>query len=343
MRVGDVPIGGGHPVVVQSMTTTRTVDIAATVRQIRRLERAGCEVVRVAVPDAASAEAVGVIRRRIGLPLVADVHFDHRLAVAAIEAGADKVRINPGNIGASWKVKRVIRAADEAGIPIRVGVNAGSLDRRLLRRYRRPGADALVAGMEAALGPFEQLGFRAVVLSAKATDGPDTIAACRALAREYRYPLHLGLTEAGLRFEGAVRSAAVLGVLLAGGIGDTIRVSLSGDPVPEVIAAYELLRALGVREHGPAVYSCPTCGRAEVDVERLAARVSRALRGFRAPIKVAVMGCVVNGPGEARDADYGVAGGRKKGAIFARGKIVKTCPDDRIVEELVREIARNES
>jgi len=325
------------------MTNTRTDDVRATVRQARRLERAGCELVRVAVPGESAAAALPAIRRRLSVPLVADVHFDYRLALAALAAGADKVRINPGNIGASWKVEEIIRAAADRGAALRVGVNAGSLDRRLLRKHRRPTPDALVESMALSLEPFERLGFRAIVLSAKTTDGRDTIAVYRALARSWRYPLHLGLTEAGLRFEGAVRSATVMGTLLEQGIGDTVRVSLAGDPVPEVVAAWEMLRALGLRQRGPAVYACPTCGRTEIDVESLARRVRRALAGVRTPVRVAVMGCVVNGPGEARDADYGVAGGKGKGAIFVRGRVVKTCRYGRIADELVREILAREA
>ncbi len=342
VRVGSLRLGGGAPVAVQSMTNTRTDDVAATVRQARRLERAGCELVRVAVPDERAAAVLPAIRDRVTLPLVADVHFDHRLALAAIAAGWDKVRINPGNIGSAVRVRMIIRAAADAGAAIRVGVNAGSISRKLLRKHGGPTVAAMLDSMADCLEPFEQLGFRSVVLSAKTTDTLDTIAVYRALARCYRYPLHLGLTEAGLPFEGAIRSAGTLGVLLAEGIGDTVRISLAGNPVLEVEAAYELLAAFGLRHHGPVVYACPTCGRTRVDVVGLARRVKRALAGVRRPVKVAVMGCVVNGPGEAREADYGIAGGSNRGTLFARGRVVKTCPANRLVEELVRAIEADE-
>jgi (E)-4-hydroxy-3-methylbut-2-enyl-diphosphate synthase len=324
VTVGRTAIGGNEPVRVQSMTNTRTDDVRATLRQIRRLEQAGCELVRVAVPDTAAADALPEIRRRTQMPLIADIHFDHRLALAAIEAGADKVRINPGNIGSRQKVKDVVGSAKDAGVAIRIGVNAGSIEKSILRKHRHPTVEAMLESLEHSLEPFEQLRFKDVVLSAKSTSGPDMIEVYRQMAKRWKYPLHLGLTEAGLKFEGAVRSAAVLGVLLNQGIGDTIRVSLTGDPVPEVVAGFEILRALGIRDHGPVVYSCPTCGRTEVDVERLAKEVSRAVRGIKEPLKIAVMGCVVNGPGEAREADFGIAGGKDKGALFVLGRVVRT-------------------
>ena len=340
VRIGPVTVGGRAPDSVQSMTKTRTGDVNATVRQIRRLERAGCEMVRLAVPDAAAATALPEIRRRVALPLIADVHFDHRLAVAAIKAGFDKVRINPGNIGAAWKVREVIKAAADSGAAIRVGVNAGSLEKSVLRRHRHPTVAAMVESMAVCLRPFEKLGFRNLVLSAKSTDVPETIAVYRELSRHWRYPLHVGLTEAGPPFEGAIRSAAALSVLLLDGIGDTIRVSLTGDPVQEVLAAYELLGALGLRRRGPLVYSCPTCGRTGVNVIGLTRDVKRALREHSEPLKVAVMGCVVNGPGEAREADFGIAGGRGRGIVFAHGRVVKTCAENELVDALLAEVVR---
>jgi (E)-4-hydroxy-3-methylbut-2-enyl-diphosphate synthase len=318
------------------MTNTRTDDVAATVRQARRLERAGCELVRIAVPDEAAAQVLPDIRGRIRLPLCADIHFDHRLALAALRAGFDKVRINPGNIGSTAMVKEVIRLAADKGAAIRVGVNSGSIEKSVLRRHKHPTPAAMVESMARCLEPFESLGFRNIVLSAKATGVPETIAVYRELARRWRYPLHVGLTEAGLPFAGAIRSAAALGVLLSEGIGDTIRISLTGDPVLEVEAAWHLLAALELRQRGPRIYSCPTCGRTRIDVARLARKVERALAGGRAPVKVAVMGCVVNGPGEAREADFGIAGGRGKGVIFARGRVVKACPESQLVRELVQ-------
>ncbi|OYD15385.1 4-hydroxy-3-methylbut-2-en-1-yl diphosphate synthase [candidate division WOR-3 bacterium JGI_Cruoil_03_51_56] len=341
VRVGHLVIGGGNPIVVQSMTKTRTDDVVSTVRQIRRLERAGCEMVRLAVPDKIAASALPEIRKRISLPLIADIHFDYRLALAAIRSGFDKIRINPGNIGAAWKVKEVIRAAMDRNVAIRVGVNAGSLDKRVVKKYGHPSVPAILESLEKALVPFEQLGFQSIILSAKTTSGPGTISVNQALSQRYPYPLHIGLTEAGLPFEGAVRSAATLGVLLNKGVGDTIRISLTGDPVLEVDAAYELLGSLGLRPHGPVVYACPTCGRTMIDVARLARDVKRALKGVRSPVRVAVMGCVVNGPGEAKEADYGIAGGKGKGVVFAHGTVIRTCAEDQLVAVLVDEIKRN--
>lgn len=326
---------------MQSMTKTRTDDVRATVRQIRRLERAGCELVRLAVPDAAAAAALSEVRRRIALPLVADVHFDYRLALAALKAGFDKVRINPGNVGAAWKVREVIKAANDSGAAIRVGVNAGSIEKSVLRKHGHPTVAAMVESMAVCLEPFEKLRFKNIVLSAKSTDVPETIAVYRELSRNWRFPLHLGLTEAGPPFEGAIRSAAALSVLLLEGIGDTIRISLTGDPVQEVTAAYELLGALGLRRRGPLVYSCPTCGRTGIEVASLTRKVKRALRQHSEPLKVAVMGCVVNGPGEAREADFGIAGGKGRGIVFAHGRVVRTCAEDELVESLLREVEKS--
>jgi (E)-4-hydroxy-3-methylbut-2-enyl-diphosphate synthase len=341
VRVGPVTIGGTSPVSVQSMTKTRTDDVRATVRQIRRLERAGCELVRLAIPDTAAAAALPEIRKRIALPLVADIHFDHRLALAALRAGFDKVRINPGNIGAAWKVREVIKTAADLGSAIRVGVNAGSIEKSVLRKHRHPTVAAMVESMAICLEPFEKLRFKNIVLSAKSTDVPETIAVYRELSQHWSYPLHLGLTEAGPPFEGAIRSAAALSVLLLEGIGDTIRISLTGDPVQEVTAAYELLGALGLRRRGPLVYSCPTCGRTGVNVIGLTRDVKQALRDHPAPLKVAVMGCVVNGPGEAREADFGIAGGKGRGIVFAHGRVVKTCAEDELVQSLLHEIRKS--
>jgi (E)-4-hydroxy-3-methylbut-2-enyl-diphosphate synthase len=336
-----VTVGGRSPVSVQSMTKTRTDDVRATVRQIRRLERAGCDMVRLAVPDAVAAAALPEIRQRIALPLIADIHFDHRLALAAIKAGFDKIRINPGNIGAAWKVREVISAAADAGAAIRVGVNAGSIEKSVMRKHRHPTVAAMVESMAVCLKPFERAGFKKLVLSAKTTDVPETIAVYRELSRHWSYPLHLGLTEAGPPFEGALRSAAALSVLLLEGIGDTIRISLTGDPVQEVTAGYELLGALGLRRRGPLVYSCPTCGRTGIDVIGLTRDVKKALREHPEPLKVAVMGCVVNGPGEAREADFGIAGGKGRGIVFAHGRVVKTCAEDELVDSLLREVEKS--
>jgi (E)-4-hydroxy-3-methylbut-2-enyl-diphosphate synthase len=323
------------------MTKTRTDDVRATVRQVRALERAGCELVRIAVPDRVAAAALPEIRARVTLPLIADIHFDYRLALAAIAAGFDKVRVNPGNIGSVAKVKEVIRAAQDAGAAIRVGVNAGSIEKTILRKHRHPTAAAMIESLELSLEPFEQMGFRDIVLSAKTTSVPDAIAAYRDMSRRFPYPLHIGLTEAGLPFEGAIRSTAALAVLLSEGIGDTVRISLTGNPVLEVQAAWELLAALGLRQRGPVVYSCPTCGRTRARVVELTRRVRQALAGIERPMKVAVMGCVVNGPGEAREADFGIACGAGKGVVFAHGKAIRTCPEAQLVRALVAEIRRS--
>ncbi len=320
------------------MTKSRTDDVRATVRQIRALERAGCELVRVAVPDQAAAEALPEIRARVKLPLIADVHFDHRLAVAAIKAGFDKVRINPGNIGSAGRVKEVIRAAQDYDAAVRIGVNAGSVEKTILKKHRRPTVAAMLESLERSLEPARQLGFEDIVISAKTTSVSDTIAVYREMAERFPYPLHLGLTEAGLPFEGAIRSTAALAVLLNEGIGDTIRVSLTGSPVLEVQAAWELLAALGLRQRGPVVYSCPTCGRPRAWVVCLARRVKQALADVDQPLKVAVMGCVVNGPGEAREADFGIACGTGKGLVFARGKVIRACPEEELVRALVTEV-----
>jgi len=341
VRAGPLAIGGRAPVSVQSMTKTRTDDVKATVRQIRRLDRAGCEMVRLAVPDKTAVAALPEIRKRVALPLVADIHFDYRLALAALKAGFDKVRINPGNIGAAWKVREIIKAARDAGAAIRVGVNAGSIEKSVLRKHRHPTVAAMVESMAVCLKPFEKLRFRNIVLSAKSTDVPETIAVYRELSRRWPYPLHLGLTEAGPPLEGAIRSAAALSVLLLEGIGDTIRISLTGDPVLEVVAAYELLGALGLRRRGPLVYSCPTCGRTGIDVVGLTRQVKQALREHPKALKVAVMGCVVNGPGEAREADFGIAGGKGRGIVFAHGRVVRTCSEAQLVDALLREVKKS--
>ncbi len=341
VRVRDVVIGAGAPVRVQSMTKTRTDDVRATLRQIRRLARAGCELIRLAVPDEAAALALPLIRQRTSLPLVADIHFDHRLALAAIRAGFDKVRINPGNIGGNAKVAEVIRAAKDNNVAIRIGVNSGSIPKDILARYHHPTPEALLAAIDRALAPFEKLNFKNIVLSAKTTSVADLIAVNQAIARTYPYPIHLGLTESGSPFVGGIRSAAALAPLLLQGIGDTIRISLTGDPVLEVLAGYELLAALGLRQTRPLVYSCPGCGRTRVDINRLARAVEKGLKGIRAPIKVAVMGCVVNGPGEAREADFGIACGQGRGALFVKGRVIRSYPENRLVPALLEEIKKH--
>ncbi|MDD5555779.1 MAG: flavodoxin-dependent (E)-4-hydroxy-3-methylbut-2-enyl-diphosphate synthase [bacterium] len=338
--LGGVPIGGGAPVSVQSMTTTRADDVPATVRQCRRLARAGCEIVRVAVPDAAAAHAVGRIRRGIPVPLVADIHFDHRLALLAIEAGADGVRINPGNIGGARRVAAVARAAAAAGVAIRVGVNAGSVERRLLEKHGGPTSEALAESALACVRAIEDAGHDRIKISVKASSVTGTIAAYERVSARTDWPLHVGVTEAGPPLIAAVRSAAGIGHLLLRGIGDTIRVSVTGDPATEVEIAKELLQSLGFRSFGPSLVSCPTCGRCRIDLRRLVREVQRALGRETRPITVAVMGCAVNGPGEAREADVGLAAGRGEGLIFRRGRIVRKVRERDFLKALLEEIRR---
>jgi (E)-4-hydroxy-3-methylbut-2-enyl-diphosphate synthase len=340
VRVGCVTIGGDAPVVIQSMTNTRTDDIEATLSQVRALATAGAEVVRVAVPDEAAAAAMPTLAAESPVPLIADVHFDYRLAVAALEAGAAGVRINPGNIGDEHRVRRIVQAAKERGAVIRVGVNGGSLQRDLRELEESDPAGALVESAVRYCRMLEEMGFFDIKVSVKSSSVPITIAANRDLAARVPYPLHLGLTEAGTRWTGSLRSAVAVGTLLAEGIGDTIRVSLTGDPVEEVKVAAEILRSLELRPRGAHVISCPTCGRTRIDLEPLALEVERRLAESGLDLEIAVMGCAVNGPGEARKADFGIAGGEGEGVIFAEGRPVKKVPQDRLVDELFAEIAR---
>ena len=336
IQVGNITVGGGAPVSIQSMTNTRTDDVAATVEQILRLEAAGCQISRCAVPDLAAARAVGAIKERIHIPLVVDIHFDYRLALEAAAAGADAVRINPGNIGGPERVKAVAQACRGRNIPIRVGVNGGSLEKELLAKYGGPTPEALV---ESAFGHIRLLNrwdFDDICVSLKTSSVPGTIAAYRLMAERSDYPLHVGLTEAGTPRMGLLKSAVGIGGLLALGIGDTIRVSLSADPVEEVYAARDILRAAGLRRDGPELIACPTCGRTKIDLIGLANQVEERLKGVEKPITVAVMGCVVNGPGEAREADVGIAGGDGEGLLFRRGEIVKKVPQEALVDELFR-------
>jgi (E)-4-hydroxy-3-methylbut-2-enyl-diphosphate synthase len=337
--VGSVPMGGRAPISVQSMTNTDTRDAGSTLAQIGRLADAGCEIVRVAIPHRDALAGFAQIVDGSPLPVVADVHFDHTIAIDAARAGAAKLRINPGNIGSMERVDAVIEAAGEAGIPIRIGVNAGSL----AEEYRDLDwtlADKLVASASAFCKHFESRGFTEIIVSAKASSVTSTIAAYRSLATEIDYPLHVGVTEAGTSLAGTVKSSVGLGVLLAEGIGDTLRVSLTADPVDEVLVGWEILAALDIRRLGPELVSCPTCGRCEIDLIPIAEEVARRLRTLRTPVKVAVMGCVVNGPGEARDADIGVAAGKGVGIIFAKGQPLAKVPEDRIVDALFEQIAQ---
>jgi len=336
VAISGVTIGGGAPIVVQSMTNTDTRDVAATLAQIERLAAVGCEMVRVAVPDREAASALRSIAVACPIPLVADIHFDHRLALAAIEAGVDKLRLNPGNITDPQKIRVVVAAARGAGIPIRVGANSGSLAPAFLDAHGHATAEGMVASALEEVRLLEGLGFTDIVISLKGTDVPMTIAAYRRIAEEVDYPLHIGITEAGTRWGGTIRSAVGLGILLAEGLGDTLRVSLAGDPVEEVRVAYEILSALDLRERGITYRVCPTCGRARIDVAEIAERVQEALRDVTDPLRVAIMGCIVNGPGEARDAEVALYGGDRSGTICLHGEPVKRrVPEDRLVDEFV--------
>lgn len=336
--IGNVPVGDGAPIAVQSMTKTHTGDIRATVKQIKQLERAGCEIVRVAVPDIDSAKALGEIKKRIKIPLIADIHFNYRLAVEAISQGVDGLRINPGNIGAKWKVKEVVSAAKDKKIPIRIGVNAGSLPRDIIEKYGHPTPEAMVEAAERHIEILEELGFYDIKVSLKASDVLKTVQAYRLFSSKYDYPLHVGITETGPVPEGVVKSSIGIGILLLEGIGDTIRVSLTAPPVEEVRVAYEILRTTGLRQFGFEIISCPTCGRCEVDIMKIVKQVKKALKDFKEPVKVAVMGCSVNGPGEAREADFGIAGGRGQGIVFARGKIIKTVKEKELISALIEQM-----
>ena len=332
--VGGVPVGGGAPVTVQSMTNTPTDDAAATAAQIQRLAAAGCEIVRVAVPDLAAARAVGAIRERISIPLVVDIHFDYRLALECVAAGCDAVRINPGNIGGADRVKAVADACRQKGIPIRIGVNGGSLEKPILARYGGVTPEALVESAFGHIRLLERFDFTDICVSLKSSSVPVTMAAYRLMSQRSDYPLHLGVTETGTPRMGVLKSAVGIGGLLALGIGDTIRVSLSADPVEEVYAAKDILKAAGVRRDGPELIACPTCGRTRIDLIALANEVEERLKSVDKPITVAVMGCAVNGPGEASAADVGIAGGVGEGLLFRRGEIVKKVPQDKLVDEL---------
>lgn len=341
VRIGDVTIGGDHPIRIQSMCNTKTEDVEATVAQIRALTAAGCEIVRVAVPTMAAAEAVGEIRRQIKIPLVADIHFDYRLALAAMEHGADKIRINPGNIGEDWKLREVVNAAKARNIPIRVGVNSGSLEKDLLQKYGGVTAEGIVESALEKVRRIEELGYENLVISIKSSDVLMCIKAHELLAAETDYPLHIGITEAGTLLRGTVKSAVGLGIILYEGIGDTIRVSLTGDPLEEIKAAREILKSLGLRKGGVEVVSCPTCGRTEIDLIGLANRVESLVERYSdLDVRVAVMGCVVNGPGEAREADFGVAGGKGAGVLIRKGEVIRTMPEAELLPALEDELQR---
>lgn len=328
-----VPIGGNAPVVIQSMANTPTEDVEATLSQIDRLTKAGCKIVRIAVPNKTAGLSFAKIRAQTDVPLVADIHFQHELAIMAIEAGADKIRINPGNIGSEDRVKKVVDAAAAAGVPIRIGVNSGSLEKYLLEKHGGATPQALVESAVGYIRMMDRFSFGNIVLSIKASDVETTIGACRLLSQASDVPQHIGITESGTLKSGTIRSSVGIGALLAGGIGDTIRVSLCSDPVNEVVVGIEILKSLGLAR-GPMVIACPTCGRTQIDVETLAQKVEALVASVSAPIKIAVMGCIVNGPGEARDADIGVAGGRHEGQIFIKGKPVEKVPEDKLLDVL---------
>jgi (E)-4-hydroxy-3-methylbut-2-enyl-diphosphate synthase len=340
IRIGQLAIGGGAPCVVQSMCSTDTRNVAATVSQINALTEAGCELVRCAVLDMAAAEALTTIKAQITIPLIADIHFDYKLALKALEAGVDGLRLNPGNIGERWKIAEVVKAAAERLVPIRIGVNAGSLEKDLLTKYGHPTAEAMV---ESALGHvriLEELSYGQIKISLKASDVPKTVAAYRLLAQNVDYPLHIGITEAGTTFSGTIKSAVGLGILLADGIGDTMRVSLTGDPVDEIRVAYGILKALGLRQRGINLVSCPTCGRCQLDLIPVAEEIERRLQKIITPLTVAVMGCIVNGPGEAREADVGIAGGKGEGLLFRHGEIIRKVPENELADALVAEVEK---
>lgn len=332
--VGGVPVGGGAPVTIQSMTNTRTDDVGATVDQIRRLEEAGCQIIRVAVPDMAAAKAVGAIKAGIHIPLVVDIHFDYKLALACVEEGCDAVRINPGNIGGEDRVRAVAEACKARNLPIRIGVNGGSLEKPLLAKYGGVTPEALVESAFGHIALLEQYDFHDICVSLKSSSVVTTMAAYRLMSEKSDYPLHLGVTETGTTRMGTIKSAIGIGGLLALGIGDTLRVSLSADPVEEVYAARDILKALGMVANEPNLVSCPTCGRTRIDLINLAQQVEERLKSVHKPITVAVMGCVVNGPGEASAADVGIAGGQGEGLLFRKGEIVKKVPQEQLVDEL---------
>ncbi|MBB4825732.1 (E)-4-hydroxy-3-methylbut-2-enyl-diphosphate synthase [Sporosarcina luteola] len=338
VKVGNLTIGGSNELFIQSMATTKTHDVDATVAEILRLEEAGCQVVRVACPDERAAYAIGEIKKRINIPLVVDIHFDYKLALIAIEQGADKIRINPGNIGRQEKVEAVVKAAKAKGIPIRIGVNAGSLEKHILKKYGYPTADGMVESALHHIKILEDLDFHDIIVSLKASDVNLAVEAYKKAAAAFDYPLHLGITESGTLFAGSIKSAAGLGTLLSAGIGNTLRVSLSADPVQEVKVARELLKVFGLSSNAATLISCPTCGRIEIDLISIANEVEEYISTIKAPIKVAVLGCAVNGPGEAREADIGIAGARGEGLLFMKGKTVRKVPEETMVEELKIEI-----
>ena len=335
--IGRVPVGGGTPVTVQSMTKTDTRDLSATVDQIHHLQDAGCEIIRVAVPDREAGENLGAIKKAISIPLVADIHFDYRLALLALEQGVDGLRLNPGNIGSRERIAKVVQKAKERNVPIRIGVNAGSLEKKILKKYGTPSAEALVESALNHVRLLEDEDFDLIKISIKASDPLTTIAAYQKISRETAYPLHVGVTEAGPPFSGAIKSSVALGVLLHQGIGDTIRVSLTGEPVLEVMAGYHILRSLHLRERGVEIVSCPLCGRSETNLAPMVREVEERVSSWPEPLRLAIMGCCVNGPGEAREADIGIAAGKNGGILFRKGKIIRKIKEADLVQTLIAE------
>jgi len=340
IELGGIKIGGGAPITVQSMTKTDTRDIPGTVAQIKSLEKAGCDIVRLAVPDMDAAKSLGEIKKQTNIPIISDIHFDYKLALEAVKQGVDGMRINPGNIGSKYRIKAVVDAVRERGIPIRIGVNSGSLEKDILKKHGSPTAEALAESAFRHVEILEDLDFRDIKISVKSTDVKKMIASYRILAERCEYPLHLGVTEAGTYEMGTIKSSIGIGTLLAEGIGDTIRVSLTGDPVDEIIVGFNILRSLGLRRNGIELISCPGCGRLEIDLMKLVKDVEDRITDINLPrpIKVAILGCVVNGPGEASEADIGIAGGKGKGMLYKDGKLVRSFKEDQIVDELVKEL-----
>lgn len=338
VKVGNLTIGGNNEVIIQSMCTTKTADVQATVAEILRLEEAGCQIVRVTVNNKEAAEAIKEIKKQIHIPLVADIHFDYRLALLAIENGIDKVRINPGNIGRREKVEEVVKACKAKGIPIRIGVNAGSLENHLLEKYGYPTAEAMVESALFHIGILEELDFRDIIVSLKASDVPMAIEAYTMAAEKFNYPLHLGITEAGTLFSGTIKSSAGIGAILSKGIGSTVRISLSADPVEEIKVARDILKAFGLISNAATLISCPTCGRLDIDLFSIANEVEEYISKIKVPIKVSVLGCAVNGPGEAREADIGIAGARGEGMLFRYGEMIRKVPEAELLDELKKEI-----
>lgn len=340
IKIGSVKIGGNNPVAVQSMCNTKTYNVAATVKQITELQKNGCEIIRLAVPDMRAAKELGNIKSKINIPLVADIHFDWKLAIEAANQGVDKIRINPGNIGTQDRVKAVAEICKKKNIPIRIGVNSGSVEKKLIDKYGGPTAKAMVESAINEIKVLEKLNFKNIVVSAKASTVPKMIEVYQMLSKKIDYPLHLGVTEAGTQWIGTIKSSIGIGTLLSQGIGDTFRVSLTADPIQEVKTAWEILKSLEIRSRGRTFISCPTCGRTEIDLIKLATKIEKLTENIEKPIKIAVMGCVVNGPGEAREADIGVAGGKKQAVIFKKGKVICTVPENEIVERFMEEVEK---